>query len=91
VNCIAIEKFWMLGLVLDEPGNVWGIERRPKTAPEIASAMKHPQLLWNSKTMAWFCIRCGRTSDHLIQADAERELDQFGCALVPKNGERSEN
>jgi hypothetical protein len=33
VNCIQIgdyEKFWLLGLALDEPGNVWGI----KTPPE---------------------------------------------------------
>jgi hypothetical protein len=30
VNCIPIEKFWLLGLALDEPGNVWGI----KTPPE---------------------------------------------------------
>jgi len=29
VNCIAIEKFWLLGLALDEPGNVWGIESPP--------------------------------------------------------------
>ena len=30
VNCIPIEKFWLLGLALDEPGNVWGF----KTPPE---------------------------------------------------------
>ena len=33
VNCIRIGKyarFWLLGLALDEPGNVWGI----KTPPE---------------------------------------------------------
>jgi hypothetical protein len=33
VNCIALgdyEKFWLLGLVLDEPGNVWGIEKPPE-------------------------------------------------------------
>jgi hypothetical protein len=33
VNCIRVgeyEKFWILGLVLDEPGNVWGIESPPK-------------------------------------------------------------
>src|SRR5947209_4594544 len=29
VNCISLgeyEKFWCIGLALDEPGNVWGIE-----------------------------------------------------------------
>jgi hypothetical protein len=29
VNCIAIEKFWLLGLALDEPANVWGIPSPP--------------------------------------------------------------
>jgi hypothetical protein len=33
VNCISLgeyEKFWLLGLVLDEPGNVWGIDNPPE-------------------------------------------------------------
>lgn len=33
VNCISpgkYEKFWLLGLALDEPGNVWGIETPPE-------------------------------------------------------------
>ena len=33
VNCICVgeyEKFWLLGLSLDEPGNVWGIEKPPE-------------------------------------------------------------
>jgi hypothetical protein len=32
VNCISLgeyEKLWILGLSLDEPGNVWGIESVP--------------------------------------------------------------
>jgi hypothetical protein len=32
VNCISLgqyEKFWLIGLALDEPGNVWGIETPP--------------------------------------------------------------
>lgn len=32
VNCISLgqfEKLWILGLALDEPGNVWGIEPVP--------------------------------------------------------------
>jgi hypothetical protein len=32
-NCISLgqyEKFWLLGLALDEPGNVWGIEKPPE-------------------------------------------------------------
>lgn len=32
VNCISMgeyEKLWLLGLALDEPGNVWGIPSPP--------------------------------------------------------------
>lgn len=32
VNCISIEDYehlWLLGLELDEPGNVWGIQSPP--------------------------------------------------------------
>jgi len=32
VNCIRIgeyQKFWLLGLALDEPGNVWGVQTPP--------------------------------------------------------------
>lgn len=30
VNCIPIEKFWLLGLALDDPANVWGITSPPE-------------------------------------------------------------
>lgn len=33
VNCISMgqyEKIWLLGLALDEPGNVWGIQSPPE-------------------------------------------------------------
>jgi hypothetical protein len=33
VSCISLgqyEKFWLIGLALDEPGNVWGIEKPPE-------------------------------------------------------------
>lgn len=33
VNCISLgqyQKQWLLGLALDEPGNVWGIESPPE-------------------------------------------------------------
>jgi len=30
VNCIPIEKFWLLGLALDVPANVWGIQSPPE-------------------------------------------------------------
>jgi hypothetical protein len=37
VNCISMgrhENFWLLGLALDEPGNVWGIETPPEDWPQ---------------------------------------------------------
>ena len=30
VNCIAIDKFWLLGLALDISANVWGIQSPPE-------------------------------------------------------------
>jgi len=33
VNCIPIgeyEKLWLLGLALNEPGNVWGVQTPPE-------------------------------------------------------------
>jgi len=27
VNCIPIEKFWLLEVALDDPANVWGGDR----------------------------------------------------------------
>jgi hypothetical protein len=33
VNCISMgeyEKLWLLGLALDEPGNVWGVQKPPE-------------------------------------------------------------
>jgi hypothetical protein len=33
VNCISIgdyKKFWLLGLALDKPGNVWDIQTPPE-------------------------------------------------------------
>jgi hypothetical protein len=33
VNCVSLgqyEKFWLIGVALDEPGNVWGIENPPE-------------------------------------------------------------
>lgn len=40
-NCISLgeyEKFWLLGLELDEPGNVWGIETPPGDWQEVEPA-----------------------------------------------------
>lgn len=44
VNCISLrdEKFWIIGLALDDPGNVWGVEAPPadwaqSTLPSVAN------------------------------------------------------
>jgi hypothetical protein len=45
VNCIRVgeyEKFWILGLMLDEPGNVWGIESPPEDWHSSTSLMPSP-------------------------------------------------
>jgi hypothetical protein len=42
VNCICpgeYEKFWILGLMLDEPGNVWGVESPPDDWHSSSSLM----------------------------------------------------
>ena len=46
VNCIRpgeYEKFWILGLMLDEPGNVWGIESPPEDW-QSSSPLAHGQI-----------------------------------------------
>lgn len=43
--------------------------------------MKHSKIVWNFNIRQWFCIKCGRTSDHVTEPDARVELDQFECQL----------
>src|ERR1700736_2903781 len=47
--------------------------------------MKHLVIRWNPATQEWFCIKCGRTSDHISEEDARVELDQHDCQ-VPSQG-----
>jgi hypothetical protein len=47
--------------------------------------MKHLVIRWNPATQEWFCIKCGRTSDHISEEDARVELDQHDCQL-PSQG-----
>lgn len=42
MNCISLgehEKFWILGLALDEPGNVWGVDPEPDDWSQPLGAM----------------------------------------------------
>jgi hypothetical protein len=43
--------------------------------------MKHQNLIWNPRTLEWFCTKCGRTSDHTSVQDAHVELDQYECQV----------
>lgn len=45
VNCILLgkfEKLWLLGLALDEPGNVWGIHSAPDDWTQKGLQESHP-------------------------------------------------
>jgi hypothetical protein len=50
--------------------------------------VKHPEIRWNPELEEWFCVRCGRTSDHVVQDDAQVEMELFECEVpsteVPK-------
>jgi hypothetical protein len=47
----------------------------------IAGAVKHLEIRWNPECQEWFCVSCGRTSDHLIREDAQAEMEWFDCEL----------
>ena len=42
--------------------------------------MKH-EIRWNPELEEWFCLRCGRVSDHLVREDAQAEMELFECEL----------
>jgi hypothetical protein len=51
--------------------------------------MKHLNIRWNPELQEWFCLRCGRSSDHATLHDAQVEMEQFECDLQttePKQG-----
>jgi len=50
------------------------------------AAMKHGELRWNPATLEWYCVRCGRTSDHLAIQAAKIELSQFDCTPPEPDG-----
>jgi hypothetical protein len=39
----------------------------------------HEFIRWKPEQQQWFCILCGRTSDHHSARDARTELEQFAC------------
>jgi hypothetical protein len=43
--------------------------------------MKHANVVWNSATGQSFCPRCGRTSGHSDEQEAQAEIEQHDCRL----------
>jgi hypothetical protein len=41
--------------------------------------VKHGAIAWNPATQEWFCLKCGKASDHLGEQDARAELEVFNC------------
>jgi hypothetical protein len=39
--------------------------------------VKHPEIRWNPELEEWFCVKCGRTSDHVGRDDAQVEMEFF--------------
>jgi len=46
---------------------------------DAQESMKHKNIRWNPATQEWFCLACGRTSDHANEQDARIELEQYEC------------
>jgi hypothetical protein len=47
---------------------------------------KHSEIRWNPELEEWFCVRCGRTSDHVGRDDAQTEMELFECQLPSTEG-----
>jgi hypothetical protein len=47
--------------------------------------MKHLHIRWNPELQEWFCVKCGRTSDHVVRQDAQTEMELFQCE-IPTTG-----
>ena len=44
-------------------------------------SQKHEFLRWNPEIREWFCLTCGRTSDHEKAMDARIELEEHNCEI----------
>jgi len=47
----------------------------------MESKRSHEFLRWNNEVNQWFCIQCGRTSDHHELRDAKVEIEQHDCEM----------
>ena len=51
--------------------------------------MKHKEIIWNPYTKKWFCVVCGRASDHISEADARAEVEMYECQLPARGGSKN--
>ena len=56
-----------------------------------APSFKHKDVRWNKEIQEWFCVKCGRTSDHTAKDDALTELEQYECELPTPDSGKSPN
>lgn len=47
--------------------------------PEYQSEPRHPEIRRHEPTQEWYCIKCGRRSDHTRADDAWGEINAFPC------------
>lgn len=61
-------------------------------APEYRPKLTHPEIRWNEHVQEWHCVKCGRRSDHIREADAWQEINAFACIpATPLEGEACEH
>ncbi len=66
-----------------------GIEKSgPMSLQEPRTQVKHRELRWNPYTQEWFCVVCGRTSDHRSLEDARAEMEEHDCQLPARDVRR---
>jgi len=58
--------------------------------PEHQPDPRHPEIRWNENAQEWYCIKCGRRSDHIREDDAWKEINAFACE-PPTLGENIES
>ncbi len=61
----------------------------PDLLSSTVAEKTHGEIYWNPALREWFCVRCGRTTDHVSQADARVELEQHDCVLPVANTARA--
>ena len=45
-----------------------------------ARILTHVAIRWQPDLKEWYCIKCGRTSEHAIEHDAWIQINGFDCS-----------